>query len=240
MPNEGVHTKEPPLFSLRASLLHLHKGDLQLGTPPSFRMPPAAPPFFSICFLFIKPSVLSGALYKCRLLRSAFQRKFSKTGRYTNFVCCKMKILQWERNPGPSAAPISFRGGCGTTFFLSFFLVSLAWPLELGLGSCNPRFVAWPLELGLGTRNPGFVAWPLELGLGTRNPRFVAWPLELGSGTLNPGFVAWPLELGLGTLNPCFVAWPLELRLGTRNPRFVAWPLELGLGTQSTLCCVAP
>ena len=27
MPNKGVHTKEPPLFSWRASLLHLHKGD---------------------------------------------------------------------------------------------------------------------------------------------------------------------------------------------------------------------
>ena len=34
-------------------------------------------------------------------------------------------------------------------------------------------FVAWPLELGLGTCNPHFVAWPLELGLGTLNPRFV-------------------------------------------------------------------
>ena len=59
---------------------------------------------------------------------------------------------------------------------------------------------AWPLELGLGTRNPRFVAWPLELGLGTRNPRFVAWSLELGLGTLNPRFVAWPLELWLGTV----------------------------------------
>ena len=36
------------------------------------------------------------------------------------------------------------------------------WPLELGLGTLNPRFVAWPLELGLGTTNPCFVAWPLE------------------------------------------------------------------------------
>ena len=58
------------------------------------------------------------------------------------------------------------------------------WPLELGLGTRNPRFVAWPLELGLGTRNPLFVAWPLELGLGTRNPRFVVWPLELGGELL--------------------------------------------------------
>ena len=42
----------------------------------------------------------------------------------------------------------------------------------------------WPLELGLGTHNPRFVAWPLELGLGTHNPRFFAWPLEFGLGTL--------------------------------------------------------
>ena len=54
------------------------------------------------------------------------------------------------------------------------------WPLELGLGTHNPRFFAWPLELGLGTHNPRFFAWPLELGLGTHNPRFFAWPLELG------------------------------------------------------------
>ena len=48
------------------------------------------------------------------------------------------------------------------------------WPLEVGIGTLNPRFV----ELGLGTCNPRFVAWPLELGLGTRNPRFVVWPFE--------------------------------------------------------------
>ena len=72
------------------------------------------------------------------------------------------------------------------------------WPLELGLGTHNPRFVAWPLELGLATHNRRFFAWPLVLGLGTHNPRFVAWPLELGLGTHNPPFFAWPLELGLG------------------------------------------
>ena len=27
------------------------------------------------------------------------------------------------------------------------------WPLELGLGTHNPRFVVWPLELGLRTHN---------------------------------------------------------------------------------------
>ena len=67
------------------------------------------------------------------------------------------------------------------------------WPLELGLGTHNPRFVVWPLKLGLRTHNPRFVAWPLELGLGTHNPRFVVWPLELRLGSHNPRFVAWPL-----------------------------------------------
>ena len=115
---------------------------------------------------------------------------------------------------GEHSLKVARRARAGQTFPL--------WPLELGLGTRNPRFVAWPLESGLRTRNPRFVAWPLELGLGTPNPRFVACPLELGLGTLNPRFVAWPLELGLGTLNPRFVSWPLELGLGTLNPRFVA------------------
>ena len=34
----------------------------------------------------------------------------------------------------------------------------------------------WPLELVLGTLNPRFIAWPLELGLGTLNPRFNVAP----------------------------------------------------------------
>ena len=62
----------------------------------------------------------------------------------------------------------------------------LAWPLELGLGTLNPRFIAWPLELGSGTLNPHFIAWPLKLGLGTRNPSFFVWPLEFGLGTPTP------------------------------------------------------
>ena len=114
------------------------------------------------------------------------------------------------------------------------------WPLELGLGTLNPRFVAWPVALGLGTLNPRFVAWPVELGLGTHNPRFVAWPVELGLGTLNPRFVVWPVELGLGTRNPRFFAWPIALGLGTRNSRFVVWPLELGLGTHNPRFVVWP
>ena len=142
----------------------------------------------------------------------SFPAEISKTGCCTNVVCCEVKILHSEHNPGPNAVPNSFKGERRPAFFLSFFLSCFSFP----------RFVAWPLELGLGNLNPRFVAWPLELGLGNLNPRFVVWPLQLGLGNLNPRFVAWPLELGLGTRNPRFVAWPLELGLGTRNPRFVA------------------
>ena len=49
-----------------------------------------------------------------------------------------------------------------------------------------PLFVVWPLELGLGTHNPRFVAWPLELGLGTGNPRFVAWLLGVRDSDFVP------------------------------------------------------
>ena len=76
------------------------------------------------------------ALYKCRLLQSAFQRKISKTGRYTNVVCCEVKILHSEQNPGPSAAPNSFRGERGSVSLLSFlFLFPTLWlcgPLSWG------------------------------------------------------------------------------------------------------------
>ena len=43
-------------------------------------------------------------------------------------------------------------------------------------------FTVWPLELGLGTHNPRFVVWPLELGLGTRNPihALLCGPLSCG------------------------------------------------------------
>ena len=36
--------------------------------------------------------------------------KEAETGRYTNVVCCEVKILYSEQNPSPSAAPNSFRG----------------------------------------------------------------------------------------------------------------------------------
>ena len=95
---------------------------------------------------------------------------------------------------------------CGVFhLFVSLFdnpiLVSIVAPLELGLGTRNPRFVAGTLEVGLRTHNPCFVAWPLKLGSGTHSPRFVAWPLKLGLGTRSPRFVAWPIELGFGTRN---------------------------------------
>ena len=98
-------------------------------------------------------------------------------------------------------------------------LASVVPPLELGLGTRNPRFVAWPIELGLGTHNPRFVAWPIELGLGTHNPRFVARLFEVGLGVRNPRFVIWPPESGSGTRSPRFVVWLLELGIGTRNAR---------------------
>ena len=34
-----------------------------------------------------------------------FPAEISKTGRHTNVVCCKAKILHSEQNPGPNAAP---------------------------------------------------------------------------------------------------------------------------------------
>ena len=88
-------------------------------------------------------------LYKCHLLRS--------------------EDPVFGAKPQPTC-PANFVQGKHVVFFLSSFLFSF------------PRFAAWPLELGLGTRNPRF---PLELGLGTHNPRFVAWPLELEIGTRN-------------------------------------------------------
>ena len=64
------------------------------------------------------------------------------------------------------------------------------WPLELGLGTHNPRFVVWPLELGLGTFHPRFVVWPLELGLGTH--RLAIHGLLICWGILY-GFLLWHL-----------------------------------------------
>ena len=61
-----------------------------------------------------------------------FPAEITKTGCYTNIVCCEVKIMDWEQNPGSNAAPSSFRGECGPAFFLSFFLVSLSHALLRG------------------------------------------------------------------------------------------------------------
>ena len=77
-----------------------------------------------------------------------FLAKISKTGRYMNVVCCKVKTPHSEQSPGPNAFPNSFRGERvlerGPTFFLSCFSFApfVPCPLELRLGTCNPRFVA--------------------------------------------------------------------------------------------------
>ena len=52
-----------------------------------------------------------------------FPAEMSKTGRYTTVVCCEVKLLHSEQNPGPSAAPNSFRGERGSAFFLSFLFL---------------------------------------------------------------------------------------------------------------------
>ena len=56
------------------------------------------------------------------LVARCFLAEISKTGRYTNVVCCEVKILHSEQNPSPSAAPNSFWGE-HTPFFLSFLFL---------------------------------------------------------------------------------------------------------------------
>ena len=67
----------------------------------------------------------------------------------------------------------------GATGLTNALLRGLRVPLELGLGTRNPRFVAWPLE---SLRDPQSTLWrgPLTLGLGTCNPRFVGATLSWG------------------------------------------------------------
>ena len=111
---------------------------------------------------------------------SAFERQISKTGRYTNVVCCEVKILHLEENPGPSATPNFFRGErryCVLSFFLVSLSHALAWPLELGIwtptlwrgpsswGYGLPRFGVAPQ---VGDTDSHALVWPLELGIRTR------------------------------------------------------------------------
>ena len=66
-PGPCMRPPQPPPRVLR---------DSGLGAPPPFFcMTPTVPPFFSVCFLFIRPSMLLSARYR-------------KTRRYTNVVCC--------------------------------------------------------------------------------------------------------------------------------------------------------
>ena len=59
---------------------------------------PTAPPFFNVCFLFIKPSMLLSARYR-------------KTRRYTNVVCCEVLSAEMSKTgrlhpiPTPPADP---------------------------------------------------------------------------------------------------------------------------------------
>ena len=91
-----------------------------------------------------------------------FQRGLARRGAI-QLVCCHLKILHSEQNPGPSVAPIYFWGEHIRSIFFSF-----------------PRFVAWPFELGLGTHNPRFGVAPR---VGVRDSRTLPWPLELGLRT---------------------------------------------------------
>ena len=126
-------------------------------------------PFFSVCFLFIKPSML-------------LSTRYCKTRRYTNVICCEVKTCIQSKTPAQVQRQIlSGANAVLRSFFLSCF--------------SSPRFVAWPSELGLGTLNPRFVVWPLELGLGTRNPRFVAAQMLLPTGA-SSGSRAGPSTLG--------------------------------------------
>ena len=64
----------------------------------------------------------------------------------------------------------------------------------------------WPLELGLGTHNPRFGVAPQ---VGVRDSQFALWcgPLSWGKGLTIHASV-WPLEWGLGTHNSHFGVAP--------------------------------
>ena len=54
---------------------------------------------------------------------SAFEHRISKTGRYTNVVCCEVKNLHSEQHPGPSAVlSRAYRRWlhCAVVLFFSF------------------------------------------------------------------------------------------------------------------------
>ena len=83
------------------------------------------------------------ALYKCRLLRGAFRRDEQDGPLY------KCRLLLAE-DPAFGAKP---RPECSANFFPG--------PTHsFNLSFSFPRFVAWALQLGLGTHNPRFGVAP--------------------------------------------------------------------------------
>ena len=105
---------------------------------PFFRMAPTAPPFFSVSARFRKTRRYTNVVC-CGVLSA----RIGKTGRYTN------GLLPRE-DPAFGAKP---RPECSANFFLGR-------THSFNLSFSFPRFVAWPLELGLGTHNPRFGVAP--------------------------------------------------------------------------------
>ena len=76
---------------------------------------------------------------------ACLERQISKTRRFTNVVCCKMKIVRLELFPGSSAIPKFLGANTGGYIVRSFFRLSfsvshaLAWPLELEIQTHNPH-----------------------------------------------------------------------------------------------------
>ena len=106
--------------------------------PPFFRMAPTAPPFFSVSARFRKTRRYTNVVC-CEVLSA----RIGKTGRYTNGLL-PPEDRAFGANPRPE---------CSANFFLGR-------THSFNLSFSFPRFVAWPLELGLGTHNPRFGVAP--------------------------------------------------------------------------------
>ena len=98
------------------------------------------------------------------------------------------------------------------------------WPLELGLGTHNPRFGVAP-QVRVRDSQSMLRCGPSSWGKGLTIHASV-WPPELGLGTHIHASV-WPLKLGLGTHNPRFGVAP---QVGVRDSQFALWcgPLSGG------------
>ena len=70
------------------------------------------------------------------IVARCFPSEMSKTGQYTNVVCCEVKILCSEQNPRPECSAKFFLGRtpCGPSFFLVsiFSQALLPGPLSRG------------------------------------------------------------------------------------------------------------